>query len=413
MEGTGENSKKQSRGHASFAIPRAAIDALIDMQADAVTIGAYLTLACHTDKTGQFSTASLKAIRENLMVNRKRAEKAIQTLCNIQGKVANPVKTALSPRSRKKNAESQVAPLVSTRDTWLKLNGGDLPDGPHARAKVLHVLPTFNEDLKDRVWFGSGLVRGDDLIEKPLKRLKDCGNVAARLLLAMYAGQDMEQWGGVPPHGFPWQHYTLQEHPEGAIRVLSAKSNSCVGPTQLFSRIDVNKQSATNNTCFDAVTALQSCGLLYEAVVLLNRNPVPSKFSTGDAFGDVPRDADILCDLGSPSLYGPVSPAEQGIGQAYVQTVTDLNLLGSLPTDYDYLAVLPTGHPALICGLYRLRFRVTHDNNVFVKESKQRQLDANHQAFRALNYLRKSKKLDSLKYGSSTLQYSSIPLNSS
>jgi hypothetical protein len=78
--------RKRPSGFASFAIPHAAIDALIDAQVDAVTIGAYLSLACHTDKTGQFSTASLKAIRENLTVNRKRAEKAIQALCNIQGR---------------------------------------------------------------------------------------------------------------------------------------------------------------------------------------------------------------------------------------------------------------------------------------------------------------------------------------
>ncbi len=409
MEDTGTNLKKRLSGLASFAIPRAAIDALIKAQADAVTIGAYLSLACHTDKTGQFSTASLKAIRENLIVNRKRAEKAIQTLCNIQGKVMDPVTGALPPRSRKKTAEVRTVPLVYTRDAWLKLNGGKLPDGPHARAKVLHVLPTFDEPLKDRVWIGSGLVGGDDLIEKPLKQLKNCGDVAARLLLAMYEGQDMERWGGVPPHGFPWQYYKLQERPAGPIRVLFAESSAAVGPTLLFSRIDGNKEDVNSKACFAAVKALESSGFLYEAVVLLNRNPVPAQFSTGSAYGEIPRDADILCDLGSPSLYGPDSPAEQGLGQAYKQTVTDLNI--DLLPPHNYLAVLPTGHPAMICGLYRLRFRVTHDHNAFVKESKRRQLDANREALSQLNYLRKAKKLDSLKYGSSTLQSPSIPLN--
>lgn len=410
MEVTTTEQEKRSSGTASFAVPRAAIDALIDAHADAVTIGAYLTLACHTDKTGMFSSASLHAIRDNLAVNRKRAEKAVHTLCAIQGKITNSNTTPPPSRSRKKAAEVPMSPLVYARDSWLTLNGGELPDGPHPRAKILHVLPTFDEPLKDRVWFGSGLVRGDDLIEQPLKQLRDCDDVAARLLLAMYAGQDMERWSGIPPHGFPWVYYKQREEVATRVKILFAESGSTVGPTTLFNRIDPGRANDKGKACFAAVAALESCGFLYQAVVVLNRDPIASKFANGDAYGEVPSNADIMCDLGSPSLGGSVSHTEQGLGDAYVQTATDLNLLAQ---PYDYLAVLSTGRPAMICGLYRLRFRVTHHSNAFVQESDRRQLDANRDAFRELNYLRKAKKLATMKHGTSTLQSFSILLNPS
>lgn len=413
MEDTKPDQEKRSGGPSSFAVPRAAITALIEAQADARTIGAYLTLACHTEETGQFSTASIHAIRNNLNLNKERAEKAIATLCGIKIplKGTNPAITLPPQRARKKAADVPTVPLIYTRKDWQAQGLGPLPDGPHAHALIRNILPTFDEPLKDRVWFDTGLVLGDDEIAEPLLELKACGDVAARLLLAMYAGQDMDWWGGVSPHTFPWQYYKLKDHVEGQIRVLYAERSSEVCPTALFRVID--RESRDSNACFTALSALKASGLLYETVVLLNRNPVPATFAADSnghkqAYGNIPPDADIMCDMGSPSLYKPLSAVEHGIGPAYVQTATDLNLHVCFPSEY--LAVIPTGQQAMIAGLYRLRFRVTHDKNAFVKESKQRQLKTNQAAFRRLNYLRKAKKLPPLKYGSSTLQSSSIPL---
>lgn len=413
MEDTTPDQEKRSSGPSSFAVPRAAITALIEAQADARTIGAYLTLACHTEETGQFSTASIHAIRNNLNLNKERAEKVISTLCGIKVplKGTNPAITLPPNRARKKVADVPTVPLIYTRKDWQAHDVGPLPDGPHPHALIRHILPTFDEPLKDRVWFDTGLVLGDDDIVDPLLELKGCGDVAARLLLAMYAGQEMEWWGGVSPHTFPWQYYKLKDHIEGQIRVLYAERNSEVCPTALFRTID--RDSRDSNACFTALNALKGSGLLYETVVLLNRNPVPATFAPDSnghkqAYGNIPSDADILCDMGSPSLYKPLSAVKFGLGPAYVQTATDLNLHLCFPSEY--LAVIPTGQQAMIAGLYRLRFRVTHDKNAFVKESKQRQLKINQAAFRRLNYLRKAKKLPPLKYGSSTLQSSSIPL---
>ena len=414
----------------SFAIPRAAIEALIEAQADAVTIGAYLTLACHTDTSGACSTGGLKAIRENLAINRGRAEKAIHALCTIRGtatapKLTAPEVTPASPsRSQSKRtrvpATAPTLPLVSTRDAWLKEQGGELPDGPLARYPVRHILSMFDEPLAQRVWMGSGLVQGDPAIRKPLKALRDCGDVAARLLLAMYAGQDLDRWYGVPPQGFFWHYYTPTASNHGQFRILCASAPIPVGNHRLFTRIDAgyNAQKKNHAKCFEALHALESAGLIYQAVVLLNRNPIPATCSPGAAYGEIAPDAELLCDLGSPSPFGPVSAIEQGLGTAYVDTVNQLAKQQGYPDAqgylqalckgggrYDAFALILTGHPAMIAGLYRLRFRVTHAKNAFIEDATRRHLDAHADALRKLNYLRATKQLEPV---TRTLQSSSI-----
>ena len=401
MDNAAPKPKKLARP-ASFAVPRAAINALLDAQADAITIGAYLTLACHTDRTGEYSTASLKAIREHLNVNRPRAKKAIAALCRIQAKVSAPTITAAAPKKRGKQSPPQTAPIVYTRDAWLNLNRGPLPDGPNERFRIRHVLPTFDEPLKDRVWFGSGLVRGDADIETPLLDLKACGAVAARLLLAMYAGHDTDRWYGLPPDQFPWSCYTMKDETAGAVRVIYATPLATTGDGDLCHRINYKPTDNTKlpATAWDAFWAarkgLESSGFIYQAVVLLDHNPVPSTSDNKDALS-IHADADIVCDLGSPSPYGPLLPAEQGLGPAYEQTATELGLKDN--HSHDYLAVIPTGYQGMIAGIYRLRFRVTDPMNAFVEESLRGQLKTNTAALRRLNYLRKLKKLASLKHG--------------
>lgn len=166
--------------------------------------------------------------------------------------------------------------------------------------------------------------------------------------------------------------------------------------------------------CFAALNALE-----YESIVLLNRNPIPSTFTSGGAYGDIPEDAEILCDVATPSPWRPVPEREWGLGKAYMDTVNDIAKQAGyadahvyleawkVQKKYDHLAVVATGPPAMIAGLYRLRFRVT--KNAFVEEAMRRHLDAHAAALKRLNYLRRIQNLDPL---TRTLQSSSIPLQS-
>ncbi|MGC4099506.1 MAG: hypothetical protein QM706_20605 [Nitrospira sp.] len=384
----------------SFAVPRAAIDALLKARADAVTIGAYLKLAAHTDASGEYSSASTTAIQNAVgggkdRFNRQRAANAIATLGNIRPTVDAP------KNKRKRGAIDSTnpahilpsPPLIYTREAWLRERGGELPDGPTERGKIRHVLSAFDESLVDRVWFGGGLVFGDGVdgwFPNPLQQLKNCGDVAARLLLAMYAGQDLDRWFGIPPHQFPWQYYKLSETSHGQFSLLRGRSSSMVAPPDLWNRIS----NGNSNACFEALKFLLAAGFLYEMVVLLNRNPLPAKFSTGDPYGYIPGDAEILCDLGNTSHFKPVQPEiEQGLGAHYRDTVKALRW-EEHPDDY--VAIIPTGSPAMIAGLYRLRFRVTNHRNAYVKTAERTRLDANAAALRQLNYIRKANLLDEL-----------------
>ena len=131
------------------------------------------------------------------------------------------------------------------------------------------MLPSFGEPLDKRVWFGSGLIFGDGedgFLPNPLKQLKHCGDVVARLLLAFYAGHDLDRWYGIPPHGFSWNYYKLYETTYGQFRVLRGESNSMIGDHGLFDRVDYDRTNA--DACFTAIKALLSAGFLYEMVVL-------------------------------------------------------------------------------------------------------------------------------------------------
>lgn len=253
---------------------------------------------------------------------------------------------------------------------------------------------------------GSEAVSSSETVKRefsrlPLQQLKHCGDVAARLLLALYAGQDLDRWYGIPPHGFPWSYYRLHETVYGQYRALRGHRSDTVGPTALWTLID----KENSMVCFEALKALQAAGFLYEMAVLLNRNPVPAKFANGDPYGDIPKDAEILCDLGSSSQFEPVHPdIEQGLGADYLATVKTLQWE---ERPYDYVAIVPTGQPAMIAGLYRLRFRVTNYENAFIEAAERTRLDANAEALRMLNYFRKTKNLERL---TRTLQCSSIPL---
>lgn len=181
---------------ASFCIPRTAINALLKAKADAVTIGAYLTLACFTDSSGMYSTAAVTALYRYLSVNKTkigRGQKALAKLMDIKVKGSG--------------RKASDTPLIYSREAWTKATGEIPPDGPVQRSMVTYILPTFDEEPSDRVWFSKNLVMGFGAFRQPLKKLKNAGDIAARVLLALYRDADMTAYGGVPPSAGLWRRY--------------------------------------------------------------------------------------------------------------------------------------------------------------------------------------------------------------
>lgn len=410
--------KSATLGPGSFCIPRAAFNALLDAKATAYEICAYLVLAKFTGECGRYSTASITAVNTYTGANKTKGgpiDKAITRLKTIRAKGA--IKPVSNGRSGKSHAmieqATDLGPIVFDRDTWHKDTGEILPDGPTERGKVLHVLPDFGEPPADRIWFGNNLVSGIGGIDKPLKKLKDAGDVAARLLLAMYAANDMETWGGVRPIGDdfgPWKLYkpvssdlTLR----GGVRLIRAKSDNKVGPGGMFSRAwpapstgswwDLHTKA--DEPVWRALDALESTGLVYEVVLVLNRNAIKKTFSSGAEYGAIPDDAEPWCELDCRSQHGYKPEGEEGIGSATATTAGDFGHSVAVEGgrfDGTYAAIVPTGYGAMIAGIYRLRFRVANSKNAGVKSAWARIHQNNREAFNLVQSIRAANKLQPL-----------------
>ena len=381
---TPDEPARGTRGPASFCIPQAAVNALIEARADAVTIGAYLTLACGTEASGEYSTWGLKAVRERLSVDRKRALKAIAALGEI--------------RARAPGGEPE--PLVLGREALLAA-GRTLPDGPTERGQVLHGLPGFGEALKDRVWFGSGLVRGFESFTRPLKTLKDCGSIAARLLLMMYQRNEMERFGGLPPFGDSvWKRYAIVlDLTWGSFRMVQAGGGSEIAGIDIFQKASGEsgyESDKHGEPCWQALAALEQSGLIYPVLMTLNRNEEKHTFASGVEYGGVPEDADPLYELDCLSRHGYKPRGEEGIAGPISRTAGELGYAVTdstgLFTD-KYAAIAPKGNPLMVAGIYRLRFRVSNPLNVGVSSAWARIQEGNREGMQWLHRWRQENRL--------------------
>jgi hypothetical protein len=373
-----------SRGvSASFCIPRAAVNALLEAKADAVMIGAYLTLACFTDASGMYSTASIAALHRYMSVNKTRtgrAQRALDALMAIQVKQG----------SRKR---ATVTPLIYSRELWTRETGEVPPDGPVQRSAVTYVLPNFGEEQADRVWFNKNLVMGFGAFKQPLKKLKDAGDIAARVLLAMYRDADMTAYGGVPPSAGLWRRYeTALAKDYGHVRIIHGQNAGQVS----FGNLSKYKGEKDIAEFWQAVAALESHGLVYEVVVVMNRDPVPRELSSGEKYGHVPDDAEPLYELDVRSQHGYKPTGEEGLAGVTARTVGELGHPVASGGEFygKYAAIVNRGQGAMIVGIYRPRFRVSNPKNAGVKDTWARIRASQREALDLINKLRKSKGLD-------------------
>jgi len=364
----GDTEPEKAQGKAaSFCAPRAAIEALLDAKATAYEICAYLILARFTEATGAYTTASVKAINTYTGGNKKTIEKAVERLLTIRAKKIEKVSNGRSGKSQALIEQAaDLGPILYTAEGWLVKTGEILPDGPTARGAIRFVLADFGEPVEDRVWFGAGLVDGFGAFTKPMKKVKDGGDVVARLLLAMYAETDMETWGGVNPHTGPWVRYP----PMGDGEMIYANTRLDGGGLMIFGkrdgpiakihdRITGGGKDATDKY-FRALELLESSGLFYEAVLVLNRNGEKKTFAGGGEYLDIPEDAEPLYELGARCEHGHAPDGEHGLGAITANTAGRLHR----PVGADsYAAIVRRGQGAMIVGVFRPRFRVANPKN--------------------------------------------------
>lgn len=403
MEDTKTPDSKPSRGAGSFCIPRAVLNALLDNEATAYEVCTYLTLARFTDESGRYSTASISAVNRYTGANKTKGgpvDRALERLKTIRAKSVIKVSNGRSGKSHAWDDQvTDLGPILFDRESWFQATGELLPDGAHQRAEVLHVLPDFEEPPEDRVWFGNNLVSGVGGFTQPLKALKNAGDVAARLLLALYEVNDMETWGGVRPVGTgqgPWVRYEPVDTDtrfRGGARLHRAK---IVGETAIIEqRITKDKDQY-----WSALEALQSSGLVYEVVMVLNRNAIKAKFSSGTEYGNIPEDAEPFYELDCKSKHGYKPDGEEGVGWATAKTAGDFGKSVALEGgrfDGTYAAFVPDGYPCMVAGIYRLRFRVSNPKNAGVKGAWAGIHQRNREALELVNSIRNVAKLEPLK----------------
>lgn len=391
MEKMCTSDESGARRTGSFCIPRAALNALLDAKASAYEICTYLVLARFTEATGRFSSAGLSAVNRYTGANKTKGgpvDRAIDRLKTIRATVKHQISDGLSGnRDQMVDQLTDLGPILFDRDTWQAQKEQPLPDGPSERAKISHVLPDFGELVEDRIWFGGNLVEGIGRFVLPLKTLKNAGDVAARLLLLLYSDNDMEIWGGVRPttgssDGGPWILYEplADVSLRGGVRLIRAKRDGALSAQPVFSRAwppsGPGRWSAQHaeagEPVFVALRALEASGLIYEVVLVLNRNADKRQSSSGARYGGIPDDAEPLYELDCRSLHGYKPLGEAGVGCATASAASALGHSvgregGAL--DGTYAAFVVAGHPAMIAGIYRLRFRVANPKNAGVSSA--------------------------------------------
>jgi len=348
--------KYAPKGKGSFWISKQSIEILIDAKATALEIAAYLVMAKHTDEGGMFSTSGIKAIHTATGVSHPVIQRAVDRLSQmaVSGKVKEPA-------------------LIYKADEWQTLTKTVLPPAPFERAEVRYVVNDYKAKPEDKVWISNELVTGYGKFTQPLKKLKMCGDAAARYLLIGYRESNLEQYGGVNPKAFHCQYEMSKVkelngydiwHGEAQGNVGSGDWAKAAGFQNKLDVINNMKQgkdkdeakskaiSEASDVFHKAIKALDNAGLIYQMVSVMDRE-------AGNA------EAQVIYELDAKSKHGYKPAGEEGLGG---ETARLSNIYGNPVTDSmgrfygRYAAIVPAGEPHIV-GIYRLRFRVSNSKN--------------------------------------------------
>lgn len=347
-------SRLREAGQASFCITRAAIAGLLRANATADEIVVFLILARFTDESGMFSSAGHSALNRYTGANKRRGgrlDRALQRLTEIRG--INP------------HTGEELEPILYTRNRWIATYGPDLPDGPTERGQILHVLSDFEESVAERVWIGAQLVDGIGTFSRPLKTLRQGGDVAARLLLALYEVHDPHTWLGIDPFRGLWQAF---EEVDNAVLLP--------GGAQLL-RFERGERRAHRITeiagsdCgafFDAWDFLEAAGFIYECITVLDRAPVDGA-RAGLRGSLIAPDAEPMyeLDVRSARALPPEAKERLALLTARLAAAEGVPVYGhDGEFNLTYAAVVARGQAVSVAGIYRLRFRVANPRNGWI-----------------------------------------------
>lgn len=365
MEGVQQEQEQKAKlvkkGKGSFRITREACEILIDNIARGWQIGAYLVLAKHTDVSGKFTTAGHRAIYEATGAspgterNPGAARRLVKELMEMEG---NKVVKAGAPEK-----------LIYTANEWHDTTGELIPEIPHKLYPVTFVLNDFGSD--DWIWFPNELVDGHGRFKQPLRRLKQIGDVAARLLLIAYSANDMEQFGGIPPLFNFYREYVSYDHMVTSngytFHVATRKNNifhnnitlNAFRKNQFADEIVLSPEQIC--TVANALLSLQNQGFVYEIITVMDGPPdeIDSRpiyelhnrdysANKGEE-GLVKRIDRVFAKAMKLSDVEYFSADKQG---RYHERYPVISRVGGLPN---------------VVGIYRLRFRLSNPKNYPVR----------------------------------------------
>ena len=343
-------------GQGSFAISRRAIDVLIANRARAAQIATYLVLARYSDASGELTSCGISGIKRALGIGDGIAQRAVDSLMrmNSNGRLITGNLDKCSSKMR----------LMYSPEQWARIRKTSIPEGATVRASVRYVLNGFGNE--QRVWFGNELVDGYGQFQQPLKRLKRGGDIAARLLLLLYAANDNDVFIGVPPAGNAYHKFETERVVTiGAYDLYHAEDADQTAYPSLFlpslgiSRLPEkeSEQDEAMRRFWHALRFLVNAGFIYSVITVL------------DAAIDHP-DTQPIYFLHTKTRHGYRPAGEEGVAGALARIADryDCPVTDSSGRFYNkFAAIVPAGVQPHVAGIYRLRFRVRNVRNHTIK----------------------------------------------
>ena len=266
--------KYAPKGKGSFWISKQSIEILLNAKATALEIAAYLVMAKHTDEGGMLTTSGIKAIHRATGVSHPVIEKAVDSLLQM---------------TLSKGKEPY---LIYKADEWQRVTKITLPPAPFERAEVRYVVNDYKAKPEDKVWISNELVTGYGKFTQPLKKLKMCGDAAARYLLIGYRESNLEQYGGVNPKAFHCQYEMSKVKELNGYDIWHGKEIGNSGSSDWTRGAGIQKEldvingmrqgkdkddakdkaiSEGSNIFHAAIKALDNAGLIYQMVSVMDR----------------------------------------------------------------------------------------------------------------------------------------------